>query len=116
MPLKACIQLRVPAGSVAARVAPELRSCVDLKVLQDQFYHVITFPSQRGHSESIVDSPAMHRALKRLPETADPIVAIAHNFTAEANTMLAARSGIVFSLRDSFWSDELWAKIRALYF
>ena len=73
---------------------------------------VISFPSRRGSSTSIVDSSALAKALRKRGSSEVRLVVIAHNFTVEARLMLSELDAICFSSSDYLWSDESWARIR----
>jgi hypothetical protein len=53
----------------------------------------------------------MSKALEKA-EGSNPIVVIAHDFTAEVRTKLQQMNAIFFFRRDSGWTDERWRAIR----
>jgi hypothetical protein len=74
-------------------------------------YTVIAFPGMRGESSSIVDTPAMVKALEKVAPS-EPVVVIAHDFTAEVRAALEQLNAVFFSRRDTGWTDESWRAIR----
>ena len=73
---------------------------------------ILENPGMRGESSSIVTSKAISRVLTRATARGQPLVVIAHNFTAEALKLLEAHGAVVFSRSDHFWSDASYAAIR----
>jgi hypothetical protein len=101
----------VEASKIMKSVPHEFHRVVDQSQLKAGPYTVISFPGMRGESSSIVDSKTLSKALAKVPAT-DQIVAIAHNFTAEARELLSRANALCFFTSDFFWSDESWAHIR----
>jgi hypothetical protein len=112
VPLKPTIFHGVSADSVASRVSREFKTFVDVQRLNVGSYTVIAFPGMRGESTSIVDSKVMARSLAKAKSSGEPIVTVAHNFTAEARAMLDAIGAQYFSRSDFYWSDASWSNIR----
>jgi hypothetical protein len=110
--LRPTVHYSVPPQAVAGRAPHEFRDFVDLRRLSLASYTVIAYPGMRGESSSIVNSKTISRVLPQAAARGDPIVAIAHNFTAEALDVLEAQGAIVFRRNDHFWSDESYAAIR----
>ena len=111
--LKANIAKNVPSDQVRLKVPHEFQSAVDRRKLQHGPYTVIAFPGMRGEGSSIVDSGAIARALAKVEETSGAVVAVAHNFTAEARAILEQRGAVWFNTNDFFWTDESLASIRS---
>jgi hypothetical protein len=85
---------------------------VDDSLLRAPSYTLISFPGMRGDSTSIVDSKSLKKALRKSPPAGDHLIAVAHNFTAEARELLSSLNAICFSASDFYWYDESWARIR----
>lgn len=112
MSLKPRISTGVDASQVVLKAAREFADCIDARRLsQGGPFTVIAFPAQRGASSSIVDSSALAKALAKVRGT-DPVVAIAHDFTAEARRTLEDMGAIAFWLQNGTWTDERWRAIR----
>lgn len=111
MAIRASISKGVAAADVPRRVSPEFREAIDLHHLRDGTFTVLSFPGMRGESSSIVDSKTLSKALSKCPPDA-PIVAVAHNFTAESRELLSGLNAQFFFTSDFFWTDERWAEIR----
>ena len=113
MPLKASIFHRVPAADIANRVPREFRDFVNVRQLKGALYTVISYPGMRGESSSIVDSKVLAKALKKAQAKPEPIVAVAHTFTAEARSLLARSNATGFASHDVLhWTDASHARIR----
>jgi len=112
VPLKPTIFRGVSADSVALRVSKEFQNVVDLQRLNAGPYTVIAFPGMRGESTSIVDSKIMAKALAKAKASGEPVVAVAHSFTAEARATLDAIGAQYFFTSDFYWSDASWSGIR----
>jgi hypothetical protein len=113
MSLKATIFHRVPASEIPNRVPREFRDFVNVSQLKGALYTVISYPGMRGESSSIVDSKVLAKALQKAQAKPEPIVAVAHSFTAEARSLLAEVNAIGFARHDAFhWTDESYARIR----
>ena len=111
--LKANIAKNVPTDQVRLKVPHEFQAAVDPRMLQHGTYTVIAFPGMRSESSSIVDSGAIARALAKVEGASGAIVAVAHNFTAEARAILEERGALRFNTNDFFWTDESLARIRS---
>lgn len=114
MAIRPSISRNVPASEVPLRVSPEFRDAVDRRQLNRGSYTVISFPGMRGESSSIVNSKTLSKALSK-SATSEPIVVVAHNFTAEARELLAGLNAQCFFTSDFFWTDERLAFIRNKY-
>ena len=112
MPLKPTIFRGVAADAVAQRVSKEYQPVVDVQRLDAGPYTVIAFPAMRGESTSIVDSKVLAKALDKAKASGEPIVAVAHSFTAEARATLDAIGAQYFFTSDFYWSDASWSSIR----
>ncbi len=108
MALRPAIHRSVPAATVAAR---EFRPFVRPELLIHPFYTVISYPGRRGESPSVVMSRSIGRALEKIAGEQAPIVAIAHNFTAEALELLEAQRAVVVRQGDFYWSDRSYEEI-----
>ena len=113
MALKASIAKNVPAEQVPLKVPHEFQSVIDARRLSHGPYIVVAFPGMRGESSSIVDSVALSRALAKVDGVPGTIVAVAHDFTAEARDLLEKRGALRFNKHDWFWTDESLASIRS---
>ena len=111
MPLKATISKNVDADEVADKAPREFQPFIDTGRLTGGPYTVIAFPGMRGESSSIVDTPSMARALDKAGGS-QPVVVIAHDFTAEVRNMLGQLKAVFFFRRDTGWTDESWRAIR----
>jgi hypothetical protein len=112
MPLKPTIHFHVSTDSVALKVAREFKLVIDPRRLTNPSYTVIAYPGMRGESQSIVDSKSVAKAISKASAQNEPLIAVAHNFTAEALHRLEAIGALVFCTSSHFWSDESWANIR----
>lgn len=112
MSLKANIFYSVPTSEIPNRVASEFREIVDVTRLGSGLFTVVSYPSMRGSSTSIVDSNALGKTLKKAGAKSEKIVVVAHGFTSEAHALLIENNAIGFFKSDFFWSDESWARIR----
>jgi hypothetical protein len=112
MSLKPTIHFHVSPDTVALKVAREFKPIVDPSRLTEPWYTVIAYPGMRGESQSIVDSKAVAKAISKASAQSEPVVAVAHNFTAEALHHLEAIGALVFCTYSNFWSDESWANVR----
>lgn len=112
MPPKPTVHFNVTPDTVALKVAREFKPIVDTSRLIEPSYTVIAYPGMRGESQSIVDSKALDKAISKASVHCEPVVAVAHNFTAEALQHLEAIGALVFCTSSHFWSDESWANIR----
>jgi len=102
----------VPAADVSKRVPAEFRSTVDVARLGNGLFTVISYPSMKGSSNSIVDSKSLLKALKEAKREAGRMVVVAHNFTAEARDLMEKENIIAIYQSDFYWSDESWTRIR----
>jgi hypothetical protein len=114
VPPKPTIFRSVSAGSIAQRVAKEYCSAIDVLRLADETYTVISFPSMRGQSSSVIDSTTLERSLAKARVSGEPLVAVAHSFTAEARASLDAIGAYYFFTSDHYWSDESWSRIHSI--
>ena len=112
MSLKANISINVTPLGVRSRISSEFHELLNESLLRDSSYAVISFPGMRGESTSIVDSKSLEKALRRLAQTDEQLIVVAHNFTSEAREMLSNLKAICVSKSDFYWSDESWARIR----
>jgi hypothetical protein len=112
MPLKPRIFSNVSPSSVRSRISPEFYKCLDESQLRAPSYTVVSFSGMRGNATSIVDSKSLSRALRKSFPPNDRLIAVAHNFTAEAREMLGKLNAICFSTSDFYWSDKSLANIR----
>jgi hypothetical protein len=110
--LKASIAKNVPGDQVTLKVPREFQSSINARRLGVGPYIVIAFPGMRGQSSSIVDSVTISRALAKVEGEPGTIVAVAHDFTAEAREILGQRSALYFDQREFFWTDASLASIR----
>lgn len=112
MALKASIAKNVPPEQVKLKVPHEFQTVIDARRLGQGPFVVVSFPGMRSESSSIVDSATLSRALAKVAAEPGTIVAVAHNFTAEARTLLDQRGAVRFNQNDFFWTDESLASIR----
>jgi hypothetical protein len=66
-------------------------------------FTLVQFASDR---EDIILSSEVSHTLGALPPSAEMLIAIGGNFTAEAQRVIEDRSGIFVRLSDFHWSDE----------
>ena len=111
MPGKPNIVEGISAHRVRAAIPPEFHRWLDETRLDGSSYAVISFPSKHGESNTIVDSKALKKALAKARSGAQ-VVAVGHNFTAEARDLLAEIKALCFSASDFYWTDSSWANIR----
>ena len=101
----------ISANRVRAAIPPEFHRWLDESLLHGSAYSVISFPSKHGESNTIVDSKALKKALAKARSGAQ-VVAVGHNFTAEARDLLADINAMCFFASDFYWTDSSWASIR----
>ena len=107
------IAKNVPADQVTLKVPHELQSAIDARRLAQGPYIVVAFPGMRSESSSIVDSVTLSRALAKVEGEPGTVVAVAHDFTAEARELLEQRGALRFNKHDFFWTDESLASVRS---
>lgn len=112
MALKPAIFRNVAPPDVLRKLASEFHSFVNLGRLDEATYTVLAFPGMRGESTSIVDSHVLSKALEKCDPSLEPVIAVAHSFTLEAQKMLGDCGGIYFFKSDFFWTDESYRRIR----
>jgi hypothetical protein len=110
--LKPSIHYCVPASGVSKRAAHEYQEFIDIKRLTQPAYTVVCYPGMRGESSSIANYKSISKAIARAISHGAPIVAIAHNFTAEALELLLSHGAVVFRQRDDHWTDSSLASLR----
>lgn len=108
MALRASIAKNVAGDQVRLKVPHEFQAAIDQGTLGAGPYTVIAFPG----TSSIVDSVVLSRELAKIASEPGTVVAVAHNFTAEAREILHQRSALRFSGNDFFWTDETLARVR----
>ena len=109
--MKPTIHYGVPASGISKRAAHEYQEFIDIKRLTQPAYTVVCYPGKRGESSSIANSKSISKAIARAISHGAPIVAIAHNFTAEALELLLSHGAVVFRQRDHHWSDTSLASV-----
>jgi hypothetical protein len=111
MPLKPAIHRSIAPQAVTLHTPHEFREFVLVGRLDRPLYTVISYPGMRSESSSVVTSRSIKRAIAEAVDTGEPLIAIAHNFTAEAIALLEAQGAIVFRRHDYHWTDETYAAI-----
>ena len=93
--------------ALAAVLPPHRRERARGLVRGDGAFRLLAFPH-----EKVIVSRQIAKALARLPQDSQELVASAHNFTAEARELLAARGATPVTDGDFHWTDESYAGIR----
>jgi hypothetical protein len=112
MALKPRIYKLVSLENIQLKCAAEFTELINVKALNNSLYTVIAYPGMKGESQSIVDSKSIEKALSKVSVETENVVAIAHNFTAEATKILESHKIIFFSKSNFYWTDSSWANIR----
>src|SRR5882672_6713046 len=73
-------------------------------------FRLVQFASDR---EDIILSSEVSHVLGALPPSAEMLIAIGGNFTAEAQKVIEDRSGIFVRLSGFYWSDESYKSLHS---
>lgn len=106
MAIKPSIRYSVDPKAIASHVPSDIREYVKLVRLTHPFYTVICYSGDRNNSLSKVSQKSIERALKRVSERKEPVIAIAHSFSCEALAILNQHKAIVIRSSDWVWSEE----------
>ena len=93
--------------ALAALLPPHHRERARALVRGDGPFRLLAFASSR-----VVPSRPVAKALDRVPHDEQALVAVGHNFTAEARDLLATRGATPVTDGDFYWTDESYASIR----
>jgi hypothetical protein len=112
MALKPNIYESIQGLSIPKKVAREFKDLIDIKRLENNEFTLIAFPAMKGETSSIANFKTIKKALNKIKNKENKVVAVAHNFTDEATDILDEIEAIVFSKRDFFWSDASLKRIK----
>lgn len=104
--MKATIWTGLDAEGLWARVGPRLRKRARMDLHGDGPFTLLWFGAD------VVLSRAVQKALRRLPDPPERIVAAAETFTADARLLLDQHGGLVMEGHDAHWTDASYLRIR----
>ena len=93
-------------NSYISPVSSEFSDLVNISILTEERYTVISYSGMKNSSTTILNSKTLGKVLEKASLTSEKIVVAAHEFTQEAYELLKEYGAIGFAKSEFYWTDE----------
>jgi len=107
--MKCKIIKSIPPDQLEARVPPAFRDQIHNFNFGNILITILLFPHDK---RDVIHSRHVLKALSKIEDKTENLVALAGSFTQESEQALLARGAKLFSINEFFWTDKSYKQIK----